>query len=93
MFMIWRLKKKPAHCYLLLNEIKDVGMVSVKPSTLYLILSKLEEAGLVRGELKEEAGRARRVYSATPKGIAVFERIKKDKVKGLLRGFIAELLS
>ena len=93
LFFIWRLKKSPAHCYSLLDEIKDMGMVSVKPSTVYLILSKLEKAGLVKSEVKQAGRRARRVYSVTLKGRAVFEKLKKEKVKGQLREFLAELLS
>ncbi len=93
LFLIWRLKKKPTHCYSLLDEIKDCGMVFVKPSTLYLVLAKLEKAGLVKSEVRQAGKRTRRVYAATPKGMAVFEKVKKEKVKGLLREYLAELLS
>jgi DNA-binding PadR family transcriptional regulator len=93
LFLIWRLLKSPLHGYYITQELKDMGVIPVKPSTIYLVLSKLEKGGLVKGSPGEAGKRMRKEYRVTAKGRAVFERIKKERVRGLLREFLKSLLS
>jgi len=93
LFLIWRLKKEPMYGYSLVKEIQGMGMIPIKQSTIYMILGKLEEAGFVKAKIEQEKKRMRKTYSTTPKGNAVFEKIKKTKVKGNMREFLKALCS
>ncbi|VVB66617.1 Transcriptional regulator PadR-like family protein [Candidatus Gugararchaeum adminiculabundum] len=93
LFLIWRLKQKPMYGYSLIDEIQDSAMVPVKASTLYMILGKLEEKGLVRVRVEQAEKRMRKIYSTTPKGDAVFKKVKKTKIKGLFREFLKALVA
>lgn len=93
LFFIWRLARKPMHGYQILGEVQDMGLIWCKPSTVYSILSSLERDGLVRSRTSKAAGRTRKTYSTTAAGEAKLAFVKKNKIKGVLRQFMEELLS
>ncbi|OIO24886.1 hypothetical protein COT30_04965 [Candidatus Micrarchaeota archaeon CG08_land_8_20_14_0_20_49_17] len=92
LFLIWRLARSPMHAYALMGEIRELAISPCKPSTIYVILDALEKRGLIRGRLRMHGKRARKTYATTSEGKALFKKIKKDKIKGLIREFIGALL-
>jgi len=78
LYFIWRLHQSPAHGYALIEEIAgNPIMPSIKPSTIYGLLSNLEEAGYISCSARLEGKRVRKVYHTTPKGMALFQRVRK----------------
>lgn len=92
LFLIWMLKKKPLYGYSIIEEIRDLGLIPVRASTIYMVLSKLEKAGYVKSSREEVKNRVRRMYFTTQKGRQAFEKVKKNRVKGVVRGFLKALL-
>ena len=80
------------HAYALMDEIREFAISPCKPSTIYVILDALEKRGLIQGKLRLQGKRARKTYATTDSGKALFKKIKKDKIKGLIREFISSLL-
>ena len=93
LFLIWRLHGKPRHGYLLVKDMKELAVKPVKPSTVYALLVKMESAGLVKSHVDSGGRHIRRLYSTTAKGWKVLQWIKKNKIKGLWREFMASMLS
>jgi len=91
LFLLWRLTKEKLHCYMLIDELNDIGIASMKQSTLYALLSNMETMGFVKSEQKFVDNRPRRIYSITPQGRRFFEDIKRNKIKGQLKAFIKDL--
>ena len=92
LFLVWRLKKEPMYGYSITKEISDMGLSPHRQSTVYLILSRLEKLGMRRGKGKRVGKRMRKMYTATAKGIKLFDDVKKRRMKGILREFIKEML-
>jgi len=93
LFLVWRLHEKPRHAYLLVKDMSELAIKPVKPSTVYALLGKMERAGLVKSHVERQGARVRRLYSTSAKGWKLLQWIKKNKIKGLWREFMAELLS
>lgn len=91
LFLIWRLHKNEAYGYSLLQEMRGMPVSAKKPSTIYAILGKLEKAGLVRSRLEHRGARVRKIYQTTRKGWALFEGIRRKRIRGMLREFIRAL--
>ena len=93
LFFIWRLHGKPSHGYSLLKDVREIAISPCKPSTVYALLAKLESEGLVKSHFDERGARVRRLYRTTPKGWELLQSVKKNKIRGLWRDFVHELLS
>ena len=91
LFLVWRLRHRPAYGYALLQEMRGMRVSGKKSSTIYATLGKLEKAGLVKSRLEKTGARVRRLYLTTEKGWAMFERIRRRHIHGLLRDFIRTL--
>lgn len=59
----------------MMAELKRHGY-SMGPSTIYPILHKLEENGYLKSEKRNENGKIRIYYKATPKGKLALKHIK-----------------
>ena len=59
----------------MMDELKRHGY-RIGPSTLYPTLHKLQESGYLKSEKRNEGGKMRIYYRATPKGKLVLSRIK-----------------
>lgn len=92
MFLIWRLHQKPQYGYSLMEEVQGLATRRPPTSTLYAILNKLERAGYVKSKTEKSGRRIRRRYATTPKGWALFRKIQKEKIKGLVREFLETLV-
>ncbi len=85
-------RQRPLYGYSIIEEIRDLGLIPVRASTIYMVLSKLEKSGFVKSARKEVKKRVRRMYFTTQKGRQAFEKVKKNKIKGAVRGFLKALL-
>jgi len=85
--------KEKVYGYMLIDELNDLGIGACQQSTIYTILWRLEKLGIVKTEQKIVSHRARRVYSITLKGRKMFNDIKKNKIRGMLREFMKEIIS
>lgn len=92
LFLIWRLRHQPQYGYSLIREVHGLAIRRPPTSTLYAILNKLERAGYVKSKKEKHGQRVRRRYATTAKGWALFNRIRKGKVRGLLRQFLETLV-
>ena len=92
LFFIWRLHGKPSYGYSLLKDVREIAISPCKPSTVYALLAKLESSGLVKSHFDESGARVRKLYQTTPKGWELLQSVKKNKIRGLWRGFIRGLL-
>ncbi|MBR3840101.1 MAG: PadR family transcriptional regulator [Erysipelotrichales bacterium] len=74
------LKEKPCYGYELIKTLKNQSnnVFDMQEGTLYPILHKLENEGLVCSSKQEVAGRTRKVYSVTDKGLKVLEKEKEE---------------
>ena len=74
------LKEKPCYGYELIKTLKSQSnnVFDMQEGTLYPILHKLENEGLVCSSKQEVAGRIRKVYSVTDKGLKVLEKEKEE---------------
>ena len=74
------LNEKPCYGYELIKTLKSRSndVFDMQEGTLYPILHKLENEGLVCSSKQEVAGRTRKVYSITVKGIRVLEKEKEE---------------
>jgi PadR family transcriptional regulator PadR len=93
MIVLAALSSGPAHGYAIIQEIhrRTGGTFELPEGTVYPALHRLEQAGSLGSEWTTgEAGRRRRVYSLTTRGIrnladqrAVWQRFR-DAIGGLL---------
>lgn len=62
----------PAHGYAIISALRDrsEGTFDLPEGTIYPALHRLEDAGLLGSSWAEGAGRKRRVYGLTDKGVA-----------------------
>jgi len=93
LFLMWRLRKEPTYGYLLVNEIRDLGLGPSRQSTVYAILPRLEKLGFVSSQNELVGKRIRKIYRTTAKGAELFDKVKKARMKGRLREFLGALLS
>ncbi|MBD3312064.1 hypothetical protein GF352_01255 [archaeon] len=70
------LSKSPKHGYQLVKDIEKKLGKKVSLGGIYTILNELEEKGLIRGHEMVEFGRFKKVYSVTPKGKEVLEKLE-----------------
>ncbi|MFH0955470.1 MAG: PadR family transcriptional regulator [Candidatus Micrarchaeota archaeon] len=91
LFFIWRLSQKPLHGYSLALEMQNLSLDFCKPATVYAILTKLEKRGFIAGRQAQKSGRSRKIYHTTQAGRKLFEKVKREKIKGILREFFADL--
>jgi len=91
LFLLWRLTKEDLYCYMLIDELNDIGIAAVKQSTIYALLAKMEDIGFVKSEQKFVDNRPRRIYSITSRGRRFFEEVKRNRIKGPLKEFIKDL--
>lgn len=92
LFFLWRLHSAPRHGYSIIQDMRKVAIPLCKPSTVYALLAKLEKAGLVKSHYDESSAHARKMFQTTPKGWLLLQKVKKQKVRGLWREFITDLL-
>lgn len=65
---------------------------SISISAVHTVMSRLEDKGLIYsemgGETTERGGRRKRIFRATPEGVAVIEQLKasRQKLWGLIPG-------
>ena len=88
LFLIWLLHKKPMHGYSLMKELREIAISPSLPSSIYAILSRLEKSGMVKSSYDSTGAHTRKLYSTTPAGWALFEKIRETHSKGLLKEFI-----
>ena len=74
--MLLALLRRPAHGYELVEELRSVsgGALDVPEGTVYPALYRLEGAGLLSSSETLVAGRRRRVYRLTRRGMTALER-------------------
>jgi DNA-binding PadR family transcriptional regulator len=83
--------EEPLHGYLMLRRFQAAGY-SVEENTLYPLLRRLEAQGLVESQWQVHGERPRKIYSITPRGRTVRQRLldiweRQDKVlRGLAKG-------
>jgi len=66
---------------------KSFSHKKLNPNVLYPLLHNLEEEGFIKGEWDDKLKRTRRFYSVTPKGKAMFKRLKialKPEIKAMI---------
>lgn len=70
------LQARPAHGYLLLQSLDQMGYAGIKGSTLYPSLSRLEERGWIAHNWDHsEAGPGRKVFTVTPEGVLALRKL------------------
>jgi PadR family transcriptional regulator PadR len=63
------LAEGPAHGYLLVERLRELGFTRAQGGTLYPLLKRFEEASLVTHEwLHDETGPGRKQFALTPAG-------------------------
>jgi PadR family transcriptional regulator, regulatory protein PadR len=62
----------PAHGYAIIGELQERSAqeLTLPEGTVYPALHRLEEAGLLRSHWADQAGRRRRLYELTAKGVS-----------------------
>jgi PadR family transcriptional regulator PadR len=90
------LKRGPRYGYQILSSLreKSAGRVDLKAGTLYPILHKLERDGCVRAWWEDSAGRDRKWYALTDKGVRQAESDARDWLDyaACVRGMLSEPL-
>ena len=92
LFLIWRLHKKPMHGYSLVKELREIAISPSVPSSIYAILNRLEKTGHIHAKYDSTGAHTRKLYSTTPAGWALFEKIRAKHSKGLLKEFMKDLI-
>ena len=80
MLILGLLEEKSYYGYELIKTLKSRSnnVFDMKEGTLYPILHKLENDELISSSNQEVAGRTRKVYTITEKGIRVLAKEKED---------------
>jgi PadR family transcriptional regulator PadR len=70
----------PAHGYAVIAELRERSDedFALPEGTVYPALHRLEEAGLLRSFWAEQAGRRRRLYELTAKGVSVLADLQGE---------------
>ena len=70
----------PAHGYAIIAQLRERSAqeLIVPEGTVYPALHRLEEAGLLRSYWAEQAGRRRRLYELTAKGVSVLADLQGE---------------
>ena len=79
--------EEPVYGLALIEELGRHGY-NLSPGTLYPLLRRLEAAGSLRSERRNDEGRIRKYYTATPVGRRV---LKKARVR--IRELVEEVVS
>lgn len=61
----------------MIQELAQHGY-TVSPGTIYPLLHEMEKEGILRSREREDGGRSRRIYRATPKGKRILKRIQRS---------------
>ena len=70
----------PAHGYAIIGELRERSAeeFTLPEGTIYPALHRLEAAGLLRSSWAEQAGRRRRLYELTAKGVSVLADLQGE---------------
>ena len=70
----------PAHGYAIIAQLRERSAreLILPEGTVYPALHRLEEAGLLRSFWAEQAGRRRRLYELTAKGVSVLADLQGE---------------
>ncbi|MDI9643683.1 MAG: PadR family transcriptional regulator [Candidatus Verstraetearchaeota archaeon] len=98
LYILHRLSMKPSHGYEILHdvEMRTGGAWRPKPGALYPMLKKMVAAGFIECQRQEEES-DQKVYSLTPKGRDLLEKMKRTirssgKRMDSLRGIFLEMM-
>jgi PadR family transcriptional regulator PadR len=71
----------PAHGYAIIAQLRERSAreLILPEGTVYPALHRLEEAGLLRSFWAEQAGRRRRLYELTAKGVSVLADLQGER--------------
>lgn len=74
------LRDGPRHGYAIIKELRDRsdGAFDLLEGTLYPGLHRLENAGLIKSRWAAQAGRRRRVYELTQKGVRALAELESE---------------
>lgn len=74
------LQRAPLYGYSIMKQISELtcGVWKPTPGGIYPVLKKLESYGLVEGFWEVKAGRRRRLYRITDKGVGTFDKMMKS---------------
>jgi DNA-binding PadR family transcriptional regulator len=70
----------PAHGYAIIGELRERSAeeFTLPEGTIYPALHRLEAAGLLRSSWAEQAGRRRRLYELTAKGVSALAELQGE---------------
>lgn len=70
----------PAHGYAIIGELRERSAeeFTLPEGTIYPALHRLEAAGLLRSSWAEQAGRRRRLYELTAKGVSALAELRGE---------------
>jgi DNA-binding PadR family transcriptional regulator len=70
----------PAHGYAVIAQLRERSAeeFTLPEGTVYPALHRLEEAGLLRSHWAEQAGRRRRLYELTAKGVSALAGLQGE---------------
>jgi DNA-binding PadR family transcriptional regulator len=70
----------PAHGYAVIGALRERSAqeFTLPEGTVYPALHRLEEAGLLRSYWAEQAGRRRRLYELTARGVAALAEFRSE---------------
>jgi PadR family transcriptional regulator len=70
----------PAHGYAVIAQLRERSAeeFTLPEGTIYPALHRLEAAGLLRSSWAEQAGRRRRLYELTAKGVSVLAELQGE---------------
>ena len=70
----------PAHGYAIIGELQERSAqeLTLPEGTVYPALHRLEEAGLLRSHWADQAGRRRRLYELTAKGVSALADLQGE---------------
>jgi PadR family transcriptional regulator, regulatory protein PadR len=74
------LENNPAHGYAIIDTLRQRsgGTFDLPEGTIYPALHRLERDGLLESDWSEEAGRRRRIYWLTPKGLQALAKRQQE---------------
>ena len=81
--VLYHAAKEPVYGLWLIEELGHHGY-KISPGTLYPILHKLEEGQLLKSYNEKHAGKIRKYYKTTPKGLRLLSEAK-EKIDILIR--------
>jgi DNA-binding PadR family transcriptional regulator len=70
----------PAHGYAIISSVRErsEGTFDLPEGTIYPALHRLEETGLLGSSWADAAGRKRRIYALTDKGVAALAAERRE---------------